>query len=85
MSFPGVPQAMRAAIDLAVVLIFTVSDDTASAMTAKWRQLMDGAFKTVKGMGATSHQHLKGFGVIIATRLAFLFHMNKELQGTCRL
>ena len=75
---------MRAAINLAVILIFTVTNDTAAAMTAERRKLVDGAFEAVKGMGAASHHHLKGFGVIIATRLAFLFHMNNELQGTCR-
>jgi hypothetical protein len=51
-----------------------MSNDAASAMGAERCQLVDGTLETVECVCASGHYDLKGFGVVVATGIAFLFH-----------
>ena len=48
-----------------------VADDAHAAMRARGRQPMDRTFKAVKRVSLTLRNHLKGFVVVVAARVAF--------------
>jgi hypothetical protein len=52
------------------VLFETMADDSNAARRAGGCERMNCAFETVKGVGATIHDHLKGLVVVIAASFA---------------
>ena len=52
-------------------LLQAMADDAHTAMRACGRQHIDGAFKTVEGMGLTPRSYLKGLVVVVTARVAY--------------
>ena len=52
-------------------LLQPVADNAHAAMRAGGRESMDRAFKAVKRVGLALRNHLKGFVVVVAARVAF--------------
>jgi hypothetical protein len=69
-----VPQTVRTAVKPASGL-FAVPNDAASAMRTQRRQQVNGTLETVECVSAPRQYNLKGFGIVIAAGIAFLFHI----------
>ena len=61
--------AMGATEDSAIRL-YAVADDPALAMSACWRESVDGAFEAVEDMCCSSGSHLEGLVVVVPAHLA---------------
>ena len=51
------------------IRLYTVTDDAALAMSACWRESVDGAFEAVEDMSCSSGSHLERLVVVIPAHL----------------
>ncbi len=65
---------MGAAVEGSICL-YTMPNDLAAAVLTGRSKSGDGAFKTVEHVRPTSHEHLKGFIVLVAAHFTLCHHM----------
>jgi hypothetical protein len=72
--------AMGATEDPAIRL-YAVADDPALAMSACWRESVDGAFEAVEDMSCSSGSHLERLVVVVPAHLTDRHSLTPPIEG----
>ena len=65
--YPGLPGTMCAAINVTLLPLHPVPEDSTAALTARWSESMRGALKRIEMIGLTAHFDFEGVTVGVST------------------